>query len=381
MSLTDLLDKLAAFDATGHPVLSLYLNTQPDQHGRDNFDAFIRKEFRARAKTYAAGSDERISFDRDVERINEYLADKLRPQANGLVIFACAGADDFFEAAQLDAPIENHRLYVYHQPHVYPLARLIDQYPRYAALVADTNSARLFVFGRRGVVETEEVKSKKKFSRTKVGGWSQMRYQRHVENYHLQHAKEVVDALDRVVSEEAAEHVILAGDESILSILREQLPQPLADKVIDALRLEVDAPEQEVMAATLESLREHDAQSDAERVERLLDEYRAGGLAVVGASATLEALGIGQVDELLITASLSEIEADEEDVSELLVPDDPVTEAGVEAPVEESRTIKVILADELVSRARQTDARVTFIEDAALLSDVGGVGAMLRYKI
>lgn len=208
-----------------------------------------------------------------------------------------------------------------------------------------------------------------------------MRYQRHVENYHLQHAKEVIDALDRVVSEEAAEHIILAGDEAILSILREQLPQQLADKVVDALRLEIGAPEQEVLASTMEALREHDAQSDAERVERLLDEYRAGGLAVVGASATLEALGVGQVDELLITASLAEIEADEEDVSELIVPDDPVTEVGVDPPVEEARTIKVILADELVTRARQTGARVTFIEDQTLLTDVGGVGAMLRYRI
>jgi peptide subunit release factor 1 (eRF1) len=34
----------------------------------------------------------------------------------------------------------------------------------------------------------------------------------------------------------------------------------------------------------------------------------------------------------------------------------------------------------LVTRARQTGARVTFIEDPALLSGVGGVGALLRYR-
>jgi peptide subunit release factor 1 (eRF1) len=39
------------------------------------------------------------------------------------------------------------------------------------------------------------------------------------------------------------------------------------------------------------------------------------------------------------------------------------------------------MADELVTRARQTGAEVIIIEDAALLADVGGVGGLLRYRI
>jgi peptide subunit release factor 1 (eRF1) len=41
----------------------------------------------------------------------------------------------------------------------------------------------------------------------------------------------------------------------------------------------------------------------------------------------------------------------------------------------------VSLADTLVTRAKQTAARVTFIEDASLLESIGGVGAILRYRI
>ena len=37
--------------------------------------------------------------------------------------------------------------------------------------------------------------------------------------------------------------------------------------------------------------------------------------------------------------------------------------------------------DELVTLARQTSARITFIEDPAFLADVGGVGALLRFRI
>ena len=37
--------------------------------------------------------------------------------------------------------------------------------------------------------------------------------------------------------------------------------------------------------------------------------------------------------------------------------------------------------NELVALARQTDAEVRFIEDPALLRDVGGVGALLRFSL
>ena len=160
-TLDELLERLAAFEPTGLPFISLYLNAQANENGRADFDRFIRKEFSQRARTYAANSPERESFDRDVERINEYLANELRPESNGVAVFACAGAGDFFEAAQFEAPVEHHRLYIYNQPHLYPLARLADQFPRYAVLVADTNRARLFVFGRGKALSTDEIQNVK----------------------------------------------------------------------------------------------------------------------------------------------------------------------------------------------------------------------------
>jgi regulator of protease activity HflC (stomatin/prohibitin superfamily) len=102
--------------------------------------------------------------------------------------------------------------------------------------------------------------------------------------------------------EEGAEEVVLAGDDVVMPLIREQLPKDLAARVIDVLHLDVRTPEHEVLAATLESFRLHDAQTDAERVRRVLDEHRANGLAVVGAHDTLAALQAGQVDELVIAA-------------------------------------------------------------------------------
>jgi hypothetical protein len=41
------LERLLAFEPTPLPVLSLYLNTQPDRHGRDpDVKAYLQREFK-----------------------------------------------------------------------------------------------------------------------------------------------------------------------------------------------------------------------------------------------------------------------------------------------------------------------------------------------
>jgi peptide subunit release factor 1 (eRF1) len=374
MTLDELIERLAAFEPTGFPFISLYLNTRPDEHGRDHFEPFLRKQLEALAKTFAIRTPERESFDRDVERINYYLENELSPSANGLAIFACSGADDFFEAMQFEAPLERHRISVSDQADLYPLARMIEQYDRYVVLLADTNSARIFVFGLGKQLEEKEI-ANQKTNRSQVGGWSQARFQRHNENLHLHHAKEVIDALDRVVRKEEIDHIILSGDEVIIPLLRNQMPKHLLDKVVDVLRLDIRTPQNQVLQATLEAMREHGAKEDKERVERLLNEYRAGGLAVAGARDTLAALEIGQVDELVMSAAHTAIEVDAEQSVE-----PPITTASAgDEPEAEPRA--VALADRLVTMAKQTNAGVTFIEDPSLLASVGGIGAFLRYKL
>jgi peptide subunit release factor 1 (eRF1) len=390
MPLNETIDKLASFEPTDLPVISLYLNTQADQHGRDNFDSFVRKEFKAKSQTFPLRSPARLSFEKDSERIEAYLAE-LRPSANGVAIFACAGAGDFFEAVELDAPIDSHRLYIYHQPHLYPLARLSDQYPRYAALIADTNSARIYVFGigkklREDVVQNQgwaQARYQRHIENSYLGNQlaargGESRYQRQIENYYLHHAKEVVAALDKAVREESIKQIVVAGDEVILPLLREQFPPYLKDKVIDVLRLDITTPEHRVAKQTLEALRAYDAKTDIGRVGRLMDEYRSGGLAVIGVHDTLAALSIGQVDELYLSASLEQLHAGAEVVGRQLVSHLP---DNLMADNDNDATRKVKISNELVTRARQTGASVAFIEDAALLDDIGGVGATLRYRV
>jgi peptide subunit release factor 1 (eRF1) len=368
------LDRLALFEPDGAPVLSLYLDMRPDQHGsRGHHENFLRKTFAERVR--ALKGEARTSFERDVERINAYLAGNVSTTTTGLAIFACSAADNFFEAVQLEVPVDQNWLFVGSVPHLYPLARLNDQYPRYAALLVDTNAARLFVFGL-GVTEAHREVRNVKTRKTSMGGWSQARYQRHLSNFHLHHTKEVIDVLDKVVREESIGKIVLACDPITVPTVMEQMPKHLAEKVVDVVHLDINTPEHQVLTETLEAMREQDAQTDAEAVDRMLNAWRSGGLGVVGPEDTMNALARMQVEELIITATPARL-AQANLPKELRPADvDVNTSANGEMDGE-----KIKLADELVTKAQQQSARIRFIEDADLLLEVGGVGALLRFKI
>ena len=58
-----------------------------------------------------------------------------------------------------------------------------------------------------------------------------------------------------------------------------------------------------------------------------------------------------------------------------------VHEAVAAGEPAEAGSETVRLADELVTKAAQTGARITFVQDPQLLGDYGGVAAILRFAI
>ena len=376
VSLDDRLKALATLEPGAFPVISLYLDLRPNQHGRDDYHAFVRKVLPERMRALAQPSPERESFEADLVRIQAYLDQGLSPAANGLAIFASGGAH-LFEAIELNAPFHHHWLFVGSRPHLYWLARLVDRHPRYAVVLLDDNEARIFVFGLASIEHSEQVAGEKT-RRHSQGGWSQARYQRHIENQHAQHAKDVVDALDVLVRDEGIEHLIAAGPEESVALLRQNLPSHLLDKLDATTKLELNAGDAEVSQATLEALHQKQDETTAARIQELLDAWRSGGRGVAGPEATLRAFEMGQVDELILAAALGALKPVQR------LPDDAApgpVHADTSAPQGSGDEMTLKLASELMIRAQQTGARIRFVENPAILADVGGVGALLRFRV
>jgi peptide subunit release factor 1 (eRF1) len=319
---------------------------------------YLHREFKGLARTWEPSSPERHSFDRDVERIVAFAADKIDPAANGVAIFVCWGAEEVFEAIQLTRCVSDSRVYAYNQPDLFQLARLDEQYPRYAAVLTDTNTARIFVLGLGHVIDAEEVKGNK-VHRVKVGGWSQARYQRRVGKAHQEHAKEVMERLAQIVHEDKVTHIILAGDSVVIPLMQEQLPPEMVP-MVEVMKLDIHAPEQDVLTATLPKLQEQEAKTAGEKVDRLMHQSRACGLAAVGLQETLETLANGQVEELLISGALDGSHHLLEDVEAIFAPAIPDSETETES----EKPRQASLPDLLVTKAKQTGAIVTLIEDA-----------------
>jgi hypothetical protein len=80
------------------------------------------------------------------------------------------------------------------------------------------------------------------------------------------------------------------------------------------------------------------------------------------------------VEELLISSSADTLQFDKSEVEKVL----SVYGGQLDTATLDQR----LVADELIRRATQlSSARVTFIEDKSLLEGVGGVGALIRYRI
>jgi peptide subunit release factor 1 (eRF1) len=172
-----------------------------------------------------------------------------------------------------------------------------------------------------------------------------------------------VERLARIVRDEHIETVVLAGDEVIVPLIRQQMPKELAARVVDVMKLDIRTPEHEILHATIAATRQNDATTDRQRATALLDAYRANGLACAGFRDTLRALDAGQVDELLINADPATIKT-----------------AGMRVGKRSDAPVHEDIAGELVAKAARTAAATRFIEDSSLLAAVGGVGAFLRYK-
>src|SRR5687768_8686654 len=110
MKQSGILKKLSEIEATEFPFISVYLNTEPNENGKSDFDVFIRKQLKEHADNYAEETPERESFDRDAELISDYL-EKIKPETRGAAIFACS-ANDFFQTIEFYVPFRNNHFSV-----------------------------------------------------------------------------------------------------------------------------------------------------------------------------------------------------------------------------------------------------------------------------
>jgi len=348
-----LLGRIAQFEPDGTPVVSAYLDLRPGTTHNPTVRTghiVLRDALRDAIDALGAHTPERQSLEQDAERINAQL-DELLPDASGAVFFSSSRRDLFGWAAVASEVRDD--VSVGEAPRLAPLARQADFDP---AIVALIDSKTLRVFGLRSgeLVELGLIDDDRDLQRVQAGGWSQARYQRHVDEHREAFAELAAEAIEENFNAEQARLILVVGDDESISRLKEELPNTIADSVRARLNADIRASAQELgelCLPELARLREEDA---IDACARLVGAAEGDGLGVASPDEVLAALELGQAMEVLIA--------------------DQAPDTGAAAL--EARSL-----EQIVRLAATTDARVRFVGFQENLLELGGIGAFLRFRL
>ena len=373
----DGLRELAAFRAEKGRAISFYLDLDPKTAPTAG-DAATRVsalltdgERHAETNNRGLTHDQRAALKQDFARIRDYFANEFqRDGAHGLAIFS-AGLDNVWRPRALIESVPD-RVHVGREFHLAPLVPLVGRGE--GALVAFVGRERGELFRLRSgrldelVDRTDDVPG-----RHDQGGWSQARFQRHIEKLVGEHLREVAEELDRRVRRMRSPKVIIVSSEETRAEFEELVSSETRAAVVGWTSADAHASAQELVDLTSPILERAREKEEAQLMDRWREGAGRGGRASSGWPETLEAASDARVDVLLYEEGVDH-EAWQCPACGRL------SASGGRCPLDGTETEQ--RDDGLDLAVHQTVAQggtvwaVTAHQD---LSPAGGVGALLRY--
>jgi len=233
------LQELLGYQAQ-HPVVSLYLNTEPTQGSADAYKLRLRNMLR--------GVDQR----EDVSAIEKYFKHEYDWTGRSVAVFSCA-PEGFFHAYPLAVPIRE-RVRINTQPHVKPLADILDAYGGYGVALVDKQGARLFSYHLGELREQEGVLGET-VKHTKRGGSSQFPGRRggiagqtnYAEEVAERNMRDAADFATHFFAENNVRRVLLAGTDDNLAMFRGLLPKAWQSLIVGTFPMSMNAHKNEVL--------------------------------------------------------------------------------------------------------------------------------------
>jgi peptide chain release factor subunit 1 len=296
----DRLRELAGFRAEKGCAISLYLNLDPrvaptvgDVQSRVR--SLLDHAGRATERSELA-HDQRVALRSDLERIRDYVEREFdRDGARGLAIFS-AGLDNFWSPLPLTAPVADD-VKVNDELYLTPLVPLVGRGEGAIVAVVGRERGELYRL-RAGRLEEIADRTEEQPGRHDQGGWSQARYQRHIENLVANHLRRVADELDGLVRRRAAPVVVVATEETRAEFA-ELISKQVRKAVAGWTSAEAHARPADLLGPVGELLERQHEERETEALERWREEAGRSGRAASGWAATLEAASDGRVELLL----------------------------------------------------------------------------------
>ncbi|HEX6261376.1 MAG TPA: Vms1/Ankzf1 family peptidyl-tRNA hydrolase [Actinomycetota bacterium] len=366
-----LLRKLSDW-SPAHPVTSLYLDVDGRRHpSRNGYLVRMRDLFKGMSLD-GLDREQRRSVAEDMEAIRRHVEDELdRSRVGGVAVFS-SSRSGLWESVPVSRPFRD-RLHVGSRPLLIPLEGVLERFETFCVLVADREHAKLLYVRQDLVEELKEIHDDVP-GRHEQGGWSQARFQRHIEDHVLRHLKHTAQVALRAAQRRPFDHLILAGSEELVAELERELHDYVARKVLDRIVLPITVSAHEVRERVSAIEAELESRRESEALERLTIEARAGtGRAVAGLAGTLEALESGRVETLVVAADLRADGRRCARCGHLSLAEVRCAACGADTEAADH------IVEEAVEIAVRQKCRVETIGGAEELAALGGVGALLRF--
>jgi peptide chain release factor subunit 1 len=299
----DSLRDLAGFRAQNGCAISLYLDLDPsdtptaataDTRVNALIDEIERSEAARRPELT---HEQKEGLRNDIQRLREYFEQDFdRDGTHGLAVF-CASLDNLWEPLPLSAGVPD-LLKVNRGLYLAPLVSLVGRGE--GALVVFVGRERGDLLRlRAGRLEEIVEQTDDTPGRHDQGGWSQSRYQRHIEKLVHDHLKEVAAKVDGQIRRLRGPKLVVVASEETRAEFEDVLSNDARKAIIGWTTAEAHATPADLLGLVEPLLDSWRGEQETKAVERWKEEAGRNARASSGWGPTLEAASDGRVDLLL----------------------------------------------------------------------------------
>jgi peptide chain release factor subunit 1 len=298
----DGLRDLANFRAEKGCAISVYLDLDPsvaptagDAASRVN-SLIHEGELKAEAANQLT-HEQRESLRSDLDRIRDYFTTEFdRDGSRGAAVFV-AGLDNAWRTLPLGDPVAD-KIAVAREFYLAPLVPLVGRGDGALVAVVSRERGTVYILRAGRLAEVAD-QSDETPGRHDQGGWSQARFQRHIEKLAADHFRRVAEVLDRQIRRLHSPRIVVVAAEENRADFDDVVSSEVKNAIVGWAQAEAHAGPAELLEAARPILEEWHANQEQEAIERWREEEGRGARATAGWPATLEAASDARVELLL----------------------------------------------------------------------------------
>jgi peptide subunit release factor 1 (eRF1) len=295
---------LAGFRAENGCAISLYMDfdpsttpTIPDVETKFN-SALAEAE--KLAQDHPRARDCKMALRDDLQRIRDWWDDEFeRDGARGVALFA-SSADGMFLALPL-ANAVGDLVRIGHTLTVAPLAKELGLEGDLVAFISRERGTVYRLTAGRLVEVIDE--SEEAPGQHQQGGWSQARYQRHIDKLVQQHLKAVGGEIDKRARRGGAPRIVVVAPEEMRGDFEAALATETREAIVGYATAEAHAGGNDLLDVVRPVLDEARARDEQDALERWQEAHGRGERAAAGWKQTLDAASDARVSVLLVDES------------------------------------------------------------------------------